>query len=184
MRLFLLIALIVMSQLLYAEDDITCDYAYGYKYEQRGKILISRAFSEHREYFTLCVDEKESNYFVVLELRPQEIMSSKYIDPKLKSNSIEKIRDHTNRYLAWVLWLNHSTYMELKQDFSKLEETLISDDVNGLDGSTWCLEMNRGRECVWTPTHEPKKRGYSHFVSTGEKLWKMFKNELKSEELY
>ena len=74
--------------------------------------------------------------------------------------------------------------MELKQDFSNLESTLTSDDINGLDGSTWCLEKNEGRECVWTPTHEPKKRGYSHFVLTGEKLWKLFENELKNEELY
>ena len=90
MRLFLLIALIIKSSFLYAGDEIACDYAYGYKYEQKGKIFISRAFSEHREYFTLCVDEKEHDYFIVLELKPQKFMSSKYIDPKRKSSSVEK----------------------------------------------------------------------------------------------
>ena len=91
MRLFFITFLIIKSSLLHAGDDITCDDAYGYKYEQKGKLVIARAFSKHREYLTLCTNEKEFDYFVVLELRPQEIMFTAYIDPKRKSSMAEKL---------------------------------------------------------------------------------------------
>ena len=59
-------------------------------------------------------------------------------------------------------------------------------DVGGNDGSTWCLETQRGftysKACFWTPTDEPKRRKLNGLLELGRELWRIAK--LDSSKLY
>lgn len=184
MKVVLSLISILISNLAFSEGEITCQIADGYDFSQKGKISISRSFSEHREFFTLCADEKESDFFVILEVKPKTIMTTFFVNPENKSLTIKKIRDHNSRNSAWVIWVDTETYTHLNNSFYKLQENFIDDSLDGLDGSTWCLISEQGESCVWAPSVDSKNRGYETLVALGHKLWSFFKSELKGERLY
>jgi len=51
----------------------------------------------------------------------------------------------------------------------------FKDDAIGLDGSSWCLETNRGftylNACFWSPKFDTRNRELENLVAFGQALW-------------
>ena len=60
------------------------------------------------------------------------------------------------------------------------------DKVDGLDGSTWCLESQQSftytKACFWTPSYKSESRGLKDLFNLGEFLWE-FSGLDKNKEL-
>jgi hypothetical protein len=73
--------------------------------------------------------------------------------------------------------LSEQTHEHLQALYEAALSSNFKDDVLGLDGSSWCLEAQRGnnelRACFWTPQYEAEKRGIDPFRVLGEALWQM-----------
>lgn len=66
--------------------------------------------------------------------------------------------------------------------------TDLVDAIEGLDGSTWCLETHRMhtevRVCLWTPTYESSERGMNDFAALGQAVWEVAGAQEQFGDLY
>ena len=77
-------------------------------------------------------------------------------------------------------------YDKLVALYEKALDYDAKDDSMGSDGSSWCLETQRGltysKACFWTPQYETAKRRLNGLLLLGEELWRVAK--LDSAKLY
>lgn len=109
--------------------------------------------------FKLC-KSKEQNTLSVTKSRMQ------YDEKSEKSTEII-VREHIK--------VSKKEYDEIYSRYEQALKYNALDEVSGLDGSSWCLESQRGftytKGCFWTPSHEPKERGLEGLYNLGVYLW-------------
>jgi len=154
-RFLILLCFLISSSTLASEwNDVDC----GRKNAKEGKIFeLNISMSFHGSIgFKLC--KKPDQHFLVLT------SNLKSTDKNSKSNkkTIRLSKEQTGI-------LNGKHIKALKYN------TL--DDALGLDGSSWCIESQRGftytKACFWTPGHNSEKRGLVGLNELGIHLWEI-----------
>jgi hypothetical protein len=81
--------------------------------------------------------------------------------------------------------ISKKDYQSIYRSYEKALNYNTLDDASGLDGSSWCIESQRGftytKACFWTPSYKPKSRGLNGLYELGSQLWK-FSGLEKSNE--
>jgi hypothetical protein len=116
--------------------------------------------SFHGSYnFKFCFDEPS---YVV----------SEYIEPVSTSGPLKTTIKHES-----LAKLDMDTSLYLMDLYRAVQATLITDNVRGLDGSTWCFMPKNGnsysKTCLWTPYASSKKRNLEDLVELGDKLFEI-----------
>jgi hypothetical protein len=160
---FALIMLLGCRSTLAADPENTC----GERTLRDGTVFtlsISRSF-EPEVTFKLCDREDKSKRFLLISTQS----SSRPDKWALKSVPLES-----------------PAYDRVASLYEQSLDYDVRIDVGGNDGSTWCLETQRGftysKACFWTPADEPKRRHLSGLLELGKELWRIAKFD--SSKLY
>lgn len=109
--------------------------------------------------FKLCKSEEQSTLAVAVH-RMQ-------FDEKSEKSTETIVREHIK--------LSKQKYDEIYIRYEQALKYNALDEISGLDGSSWCLESQRGftytKGCFWTPSHKPKERGLEGLYNLGVYLW-------------
>jgi hypothetical protein len=86
---------------------------------------------------------------------------------------VKSSRDGKDKVLR--IELSDEAHSRLLQLYEGALSSNFNDTEVGLDGSSWCLDAQRGgnslRVCFWSPQYNTEKRGLSTFRALGEGLW-------------
>ncbi len=120
-------------------------------------LTVNRSF-EPEVIFKLCNREDKSKRFLLISTQSS-------INPdNWSSNSVS---------------LGSLEYEKVASLYEKALDYDVRINVGGNDGSTWCLETQRGftysKACFWTPTDEPKARRLTGLLELGRELWRIAK---------
>jgi hypothetical protein len=73
--------------------------------------------------------------------------------------------------------LDPVAYANVVELYENALEYDVKYDADGLDGSTWCLETQRGftysNACFWMPTDKTEARSLRGLVELGKELWRI-----------
>jgi hypothetical protein len=88
-------------------------------------------------------------------------------------------RGHNDGWDSKSVPLDPETYQRLVGLHEQALNYDVRIDVGGNDGSTWCLETQRGftysKACFWTPTEDADARRLNGLVGLGRELWGLAK---------
>ena len=161
--LFALVIVLGCGSALAADSEDIC----GERTARSGTVFtltISRSF-EPDVSFKLCDREDKSKRFLLIST---------------ESSS------RTDKWISKSAPLDSVSYGRVMSLYDKSLDYDVRVDVGGNDGSTWCLETQRGftysKACFWTPTDEPKRRKLNGLLELGRELWRIAK--LDSSKLY
>jgi hypothetical protein len=89
----------------------------------------------------------------------------------------DKQRTSTRTTSCDNLKISQSEYEKILNLFKDALKVNFFDNVMGLDGSIWCMEINglaiqERNFCFWSPEHESKQRGLEGLASLGRYLFK------------
>ena len=141
-------------------NDVHCGNWNAYQ----GKVFslsISTSFHGNST-FKLCKqeDEDKSNYLVTITETFER-----------KQNSIETVKTE----IVSITPLDKSQYIKINELFDLALESNLKDTETGTDGSSWCLESQRGftytKFCFFTPSSGHEHRGLSGLYKLGGYLW-------------
>jgi hypothetical protein len=154
--LFALVILLGCRSTLAAAPEDAC----GERTLRAGTVFtltISRSF-EPDVTFKLCDREDKSKRFLLISTQsssPSDKWTSRSVP--LESLAYDRV----------------ASLYELSLDYD------VRIDVGGNDGSTWCLETQRGftysKACFWTPADEPERRNLIGLLELGKELWRIAK---------
>ncbi|WP_125784675.1 hypothetical protein [Pseudoalteromonas rubra] len=116
--------------------------------------------SFHGSYnFKFCFDE--TSYVV-----------SEYIEPVSTRGPLKTTIRHES-----TAKLDTQTSLYIKDLYRAVQATLTTDNVHGMDGSTWCFKPKDGgsysKTCVWTPIASSEKRNLVKLVELRNKLFEI-----------
>jgi len=84
--------------------------------------------------------------------------------------------------------LNEATYRKLLTLYENALDYNVKDEAEGMDGSDWCLETQRGftysKACFWSPGAQPEERGLTGLAKLGEELWRIAATDPRDGPLY
>jgi len=160
LRIFLLIFLFISHGVQASPwNDADC----GKTNANEGKIFeLNITMSFHgASTFKFC--KKPERHFLVLKSSLKT--TGQEFEKKVINLSNKEIEIITNKYIRALKY-----------------NTL--DDTSGLDGSTWCIESQRGfttytKACFWSPGSNTEKRGLAGLYELGVYLWEI--SELKEQ---
>jgi hypothetical protein len=129
--------------------------------------------------FTLTVD-RSFEPSVVFKLCDREDKSKRFLLVSTQSSGHKDKWDTKSIPLGLPAYQRVATLHEKSLDYD------VRVNFGGNDGSTWCLETQRGptysKACFWTPTEESSARRLVGLVELGRELWKLAK--LDSSRMY
>jgi hypothetical protein len=161
-------AFILFSQSVSAVEWLDEDCGrYGAYSGKLFSLHIATSFHGEAE-FKLCKSESQ-NYLTIATTELAKVGSDK---PPARLKTRNKIILFEQEYVQIV------TLYEKALSYNTL------DDVMGMDGSTWCLESQRGinytEACFWMPSFDSEERGLSDLYNLADYLWEftgLSKNE-------
>lgn len=122
--------------------------------------------------FTLTVD-RAFEPSVIFKLCDREDKSKRFLLASRQSTG------HEGGWDTKIVPLNPQAYERLVALHERSLDYDVTMNVGGNDGSTWCLETQRGftysKACFWTPTEESSERRLVGLVELGKELWKLAK---------
>ena len=156
---YLFTVFILVSQSVFAVEwlDEDCGRYSAYS----GKLFslyIGTSFHGEAE-FKLCKSESQ-NY---LTIATTELAKVDREQPPARLTTRNKI----------ILF--EQEYVQIVSLYEKALSYNALDDVMGTDGSTWCLESQRGinytKACFWMPSSDSEERGLADLYNLAEYLW-------------
>jgi hypothetical protein len=122
--------------------------------------------------FTLTVS-RSFEPDVTFKLCDREDKSKRFLLVSTQSSS------HPDNWASDSVPLGPLAYEKVASLYEKALDYDVRINVGGNDGSTWCLETQRGftysKACFWTPSDEPKTRRLSGLLELGGELWRIAK---------
>jgi hypothetical protein len=110
---------------------------------------------------------------VSFKLCDREDKSKRFLLVSTQSSS------HPDNWASNSIPLGSLEFEKIASLYEKALDYDVRINVGGNDGSTWCLETQRGftysKACFWTPSDEPKTRRLSGLLDLGAALWRIAK---------
>ena len=158
--LILLSFIITNSAQAFQWDDSDC----GRKNAKEGKVFELNIGMSRTSSFSFKLCKKPDKDFLILASNNKPTKSNK----KTTKKTIKLTKEQTEKLVE--KYINALKYNTL-------------DDATGLDGSSWCIESQRGftytKACFWTPGYNSEERGIAGLNELGIYLWKI--SELKKQ---
>lgn len=167
---YFFVVLSLLSQSAFAIDWLDEDCGrYGAYAGKLFSLSIATSFHGTSE-FKLCKSESQK-YLVVSTI------------DFVKVDESQPLASRASRYR---IQLFEQEYAQVTSLYKKALSYNTLDDVMGVDGSTWCLESQRGinytKACFWTPSVNYEERGLVGLYNLANYLWE-FTGLNKNEKL-